>query len=66
MRKCSTKFFDQLLLVLFSAVMRDVDLAVSIAHIGGADPEASLTIMKMHRVIVKGITVEARKRSCGV
>ncbi|RNB85288.1 DUF4132 domain-containing protein [Brevibacillus nitrificans] len=39
-------------LVLFSEVMRDVDLVVSVAHVGGVDPEASLTTVEMRRVIV--------------
>ncbi len=39
-------------LVLFSEVMRDVDLVVSVAHVGGVDPEASLTTDEMRRVIV--------------
>lgn len=39
--------------VFFSEVMRDVDLVVSIAHVGGVDPEASLTTIEMRHVIVK-------------
>lgn len=39
--------------VLFSEVMRDVDLVVSVAHVGGVDPEASLTTIEMRRVIVQ-------------
>lgn len=39
-------------LVLFSEVMRDVDLVVSVAHVGGVDPEASLTTDEMRHVIV--------------
>ena len=27
--------------IIFSEVMRDVDLAISIAHVGGVDPETS-------------------------
>ncbi|WP_397386806.1 DUF4132 domain-containing protein [Paenibacillus sp. MMS20-IR301] len=37
---------------LFSEVMRDVDLVVSVAHVGGVDPEASLTTIQMRGVIV--------------
>jgi hypothetical protein len=33
--------------------MRDVDLVVSVAHVGGVDPEASLTTIEMRRVIVQ-------------
>ncbi|ALP35949.1 hypothetical protein ASL14_06975 [Paenibacillus sp. IHB B 3084] len=39
--------------VLFSEVMRDVDLVVSVAHVGGVDPEASLTTIEMRSVIVQ-------------
>jgi len=38
--------------VLFSEVMRDVDLVVSVAHVGGVDPEASHSTMEMRSVIV--------------
>ncbi|MMZ66718.1 hypothetical protein D1872_292400 [compost metagenome] len=33
--------------------MRDLDLVVSVAYVGGVDPEASLTTIEMRRVIVK-------------
>ncbi|WP_314588255.1 DUF4132 domain-containing protein [Paenibacillus terrigena] len=39
--------------ILFSEVMRDIDLVVSVAHVGGVDPEASLTTMEMRSVIVE-------------
>ncbi|WP_192597714.1 DUF4132 domain-containing protein [Sporosarcina limicola] len=39
--------------ILFSEVMRDIDLVVSVAHVGGVDPEASLTTMEMRSVIVQ-------------
>jgi hypothetical protein len=32
---------------LFSEVMRDLDLVVSVAHVGGVDPEASASTMQM-------------------
>ncbi|WHY69332.1 DUF4132 domain-containing protein [Neobacillus sp. SuZ13] len=38
--------------LIFSETMRDIDLVVSIAHVGGVDPEASLTTIEMRRVIV--------------
>lgn len=38
--------------ILFSEVMRDVDLVVSVAHVGGVDPEASLTTIEMRSMIV--------------
>ena len=37
--------------VLYSEVMRDVDLAVSTAHVGGVDPETSHSTIEMRRVI---------------
>jgi hypothetical protein len=33
--------------VIFSEVMRDIDLVVSVAHVGGVDPEASLSTVEM-------------------
>ncbi|MDH6303628.1 hypothetical protein M2459_000438 [Parabacteroides sp. PF5-5] len=39
--------------ILFSEVMRDVDLAVSVAHVGGVDPEASHSTIEMRRAIVE-------------
>lgn len=39
--------------ILFSETMRDVDLAVSIAHVGGVDPEASLTTIDMRKAIIR-------------
>ena len=38
--------------IVFSEVMRDVDLAVSIAHAGGVDPETSHSTIEMRREIV--------------
>ncbi len=37
--------------VLYSEVMRDVDLAVSVAHVGGVDPETSHSTIEMRKVI---------------
>jgi hypothetical protein len=37
--------------ILYSEVMRDVDLAVSVAHVGGVDPETSHSTIEMRRVI---------------
>lgn len=37
--------------VLYSEVMRDVDLAVSVAHAGGVDPETSHSTVEMRRAI---------------
>lgn len=39
--------------LIFSEVMRDVDLAVSIAHVGGVDPEASHSTVEMRRAIAQ-------------
>ncbi|SFT09884.1 DUF4132 domain-containing protein [Paenibacillus sp. BC26] len=39
--------------VIFSEVMRDVDLVVSVAHIGGVDPEASLSTVEMRAAMVR-------------
>jgi len=39
--------------VIFSEVMRDVDLAVSVAHVGGIDPEASHSTVEMRKVILE-------------
>lgn len=38
--------------LVFSEVMRDVDLVVSVAHVGGVDPEASLSTIEIRTVIV--------------
>lgn len=39
--------------IIFSEVMRDVDLAVSVAHAGGVDPETSHSTVEMRRAIVE-------------
>lgn len=39
--------------VLYSEVMRDVDLAVSVAHAGGVDPETSHSTVEMRKAIVE-------------
>ncbi|MCI9184405.1 MAG: DUF4132 domain-containing protein [Lachnospiraceae bacterium] len=38
---------------IYSEVMRDVDLAVSVAHAGGVDPETSHSTIEMRRAIVE-------------
>ncbi|MCF0111671.1 MAG: DUF4132 domain-containing protein [Erysipelotrichaceae bacterium] len=38
--------------IVYSEVMRDVDLAVSVAHAGGVDPLTSHSTMEMRKVIV--------------
>ena len=39
--------------IVFSEVMRDVDLVVSVAHVGGVDPEASHSTLEMRAVLAK-------------
>lgn len=39
--------------VVFSEVMRDIDLVVSVAHVGGVDPEASHSTMEMRAVLAR-------------
>ena len=55
--------------VVFSEIMRDVDLVVSVAHVGGVDPEASHSTMQMRAALaeesarlfkLKNITVKER------
>ncbi|ATW25426.1 DUF4132 domain-containing protein [Candidatus Formimonas warabiya] len=38
--------------IIFSEIMRDIDLVVSVAHVGGVDPEASLSTMEMRTAII--------------
>ena len=39
--------------LIYSEVMRDVDLAVSVAHAGGVDPQTSHSTIEMRRAIVE-------------
>lgn len=39
--------------VVYSEVMRDVDLAVSVAHAGGVDPETSHSTIEMRRAVAE-------------
>ncbi|MDR2270891.1 MAG: DUF4132 domain-containing protein [Sphingobacterium sp.] len=39
--------------VIFSEVMRDIDLVVSVAHVGEVDPEASNSSMQMRAVLAR-------------
>ena len=39
--------------IVYSEAMRDVDLAVSVAHAGNVDPEASHSTIEMRKVIVE-------------
>ncbi|MFT6747627.1 MAG: hypothetical protein ACJAZ2_001983, partial [Glaciecola sp.] len=38
---------------IFSETMRDIDLVVSVAHVGGVDPEASQSSIELRSVIIK-------------
>jgi HEAT repeat protein len=38
---------------IFSEVMRDVDLVVSVAHLGGVDPEASASTVEMRAALLR-------------
>lgn len=38
--------------IIFSEVMRDVDLAVSVAHVGGVDPETSHSTVEMRAALI--------------
>ncbi|SMF83896.1 protein of unknown function [Paenibacillus uliginis N3/975] len=44
---------DQISPILFSETMRDIDLVVSTAHVGGVDPEASLTTIELRSAIMR-------------
>jgi hypothetical protein len=39
--------------VIFSEVMRDIDLVVSVAHVGGVDPQASASTIEMRVAIAE-------------
>ncbi|MBQ3545990.1 MAG: DUF4132 domain-containing protein [Lachnospiraceae bacterium] len=39
--------------VIFSEVMRDVDMAVSVAHVGGVDPQTSHSTVEMRAALLK-------------
>lgn len=45
--------FNELPNYVFSEVMRDIDLVVSVAHVGGVDPEASLSTIELRKVIAQ-------------
>ncbi|MBF7090788.1 DUF4132 domain-containing protein [Flavobacterium sp. ALJ2] len=38
---------------VFSEIMRDIDLVVSVAHVGGVDPEASHSSIEMRAVLLR-------------
>jgi hypothetical protein len=41
---------------IFSEVMRDIDMVVSVAHVGGVDPEASLSTVEIRKVVIEELT----------
>ena len=43
--------------LIFSEAMRDIDLVVSVAHVGGVDPEASYSTIETRAAIVRELTV---------
>ncbi|MBV8251782.1 MAG: DUF4132 domain-containing protein [Chitinophaga sp.] len=45
--------FEEIPSYIFSEVMRDVDLVVSVAHVGGVDPEASHSSIELRKVLVE-------------
>jgi len=45
--------FEDLNPRIFSEVMRDIDLVVSVAHVGGVDPEASHSSIEMRAVLLR-------------
>jgi hypothetical protein len=45
--------FEQINPRIFSEVMRDIDLVVSVAHVGGVDPEASHSSIEMRAVLLR-------------
>jgi hypothetical protein len=44
--------FEKISPLIFSEVMRDIDLVVSVAHVGGVDPEASHSSIEMRSVLL--------------
>ncbi|SHK04975.1 protein of unknown function [Geosporobacter subterraneus DSM 17957] len=46
-------YISQVPKLVFSEVMRDVDLVVSVSHVGGVDPEASLSTIEIRKVILE-------------
>lgn len=45
--------FEEIDARIFSEVMRDIDLVVSVAHAGGVDPEASHSTIEMRSVLLR-------------
>ena len=51
---------DEVPPVVFSETMRDMDLVVSVAHVGGVDPEASHSTVEMRTAIAKELLMLLR------
>lgn len=51
-----TRVVKDIAKICYSEVMRDIDLAISVAHAGGVDPEASHSTMEMRRAIIENLT----------
>ncbi|MDO5607060.1 MAG: DUF4132 domain-containing protein [Capnocytophaga sp.] len=45
--------FKEINPLIFSEVMRDLDLVVSVAHVGGVDPEASQSSIELRSAIIR-------------
>jgi hypothetical protein len=58
--------FEDLSPRLFSEVMRDMDLVVSVAHVGGVDPEASHSSIEMRSVIVRETSRLFKLKNVGI
>jgi len=43
--------FEEIPATIFSETMRDIDMVVSVAHVGGVDPEASFSTIEMRTAI---------------
>ncbi len=55
--------FEEIPPILFSEVMRDIDLVVSVAHVGGTDPETSHSTIEMRIAITKELCQMLKKEN---
>ncbi len=51
---------DEVPPIIFSEVMRDLDLVVSVAHRGGVDPEATASTVEMRAALVREVCTALR------
>ncbi|MGX7418477.1 DUF5724 domain-containing protein [Carnobacterium gallinarum] len=49
-------FMEEVPPLIFSEVMRDMDLVVSVAHVGGVDPETSFSTIETRAVLVEELS----------